>query len=114
MCSTSDLLAVFVLIGSRWLVLDKLRAALRMLTFTQSCEVVCSDGAAQFSLRRKSATPFAVCVSVAAPVVLLLRRELTRVIGLSLPCGKGRGDGQHGSLLRLRARLHLVTACRIQ
>ena len=39
MLYAGDLLAVFVLVGFRWLVLDKLRADLWMLSLAQSGEV---------------------------------------------------------------------------
>jgi hypothetical protein len=113
MFDTRNLLAVFVLVSPRRLAPDKLRAALWMLTFTQSREVVGSHGATQTPLFGKSATPLAVCESVSAPVVLLLRSELTRVVSLSLPCGEGLRDGQHALELRERARQHLAVPCHI-
>jgi len=43
MLRASDLLAVFIFVGSGRLVLDKLYGALWMLPFTQSCKVLIAD-----------------------------------------------------------------------
>lgn len=75
MLDAGDLFSVLVFVCSRRLVPDELYAALRMLAFAQSCEVVRSDGTVQIPLRCKPAAPFAVRLLVVAPVVLLLGGE---------------------------------------
>jgi len=69
------------------LVLDELRAALRMLAFTQAGEVLGAHFAMQTPLLRKPALPLTMSLLVAAPVVLLFRGELARVIRAGLSSG---------------------------
>ena len=75
-----DLLAVFVFVGSGRLVFDELHAALRMLAFAQTGEVLGADFTMQTPLLRKPALPLTMRLLVAAPVVLLFRSELAGVI----------------------------------
>ncbi len=53
--------------------LDKLHAALRMLAFTQTGEVLGADCAMKTPLLREPALPLAMRLLVTAPVVLLSR-----------------------------------------
>ena len=80
MFCAGDLLAVLVFVGSRWLMLDELRSTLWMLAFAQSCKLLISDCAVQTPLTRKLSLPFTVSLPITAPVVLLLRRELSRMV----------------------------------
>ena len=95
MFCAGDLLAILVFVGSRWLMLDELRSTLWMLTFAQSSKLLISDCAMQTPLTRKPSLPLAVSLLVAAPVVLLLRRELSRMVCAGL-CSRQRfGESQH-------------------
>ena len=80
MLHAGDFLAVFVFVGTCGLVLDELHADLRMLAFAQAGEVLGADFAMQTPLLRKPALPLTMSLLVAAPVVLLFRGELARVI----------------------------------
>jgi hypothetical protein len=71
MFHAGDFLAVLVFVGACGLVLDELHAALRMLAFAQTGEVLGADFAMQTPLLREPALPLAVRLLVAAPVVLL-------------------------------------------
>jgi hypothetical protein len=62
------LLAVFVLVGPRGLMFDELHSVLRMLAIAQVCEVPCMNSTVEIPLFGKSTTPFAVCLSILAPV----------------------------------------------
>lgn len=84
MLCADNFLAEFTLIGSRNLVADKLLSRVRVLAFAQAREMFRSHCAAKAPFLRKPALPFAMTLLVAAPIVLLLRRELTRVIGARL------------------------------
>src|SRR5580698_7749462 len=86
MLRARDPLAVFIFVGSGWLMLDKLFGTLWMLPFTQSCKVLVSDYALQTPFMCKFSLPLAMSLLVAAPVVLLFRNELTRMICAGLTC----------------------------
>jgi hypothetical protein len=79
-----NLLAILVLVGSRRLVLDELCAALWMLALAQVSESICLDSTVESPFLRKLTAPFAVCLPIAAPVVLLLGGEFARVVCLCL------------------------------
>jgi hypothetical protein len=70
--NTRYLVAIFVLIGPCRLMPDKLNSALWVLPFTEQSKTICLDSAMQSPLFSERAAPFAVCLPVAAPVVLLL------------------------------------------
>jgi hypothetical protein len=89
------LLAVFVLVGPRGLMFDELCSVLRMLAIAQICEVFCMNSTMKIPIFGKLTTPFAVCLSILAPVILLLGGELARVVGLRLFCGKSFRDSKH-------------------
>src|SRR5208283_2653192 len=95
MFDAGDFLAVLVVVGLCRLVLDELRAVFRMLPFAQSSKFFGANGTAQSPLLGKPSLPLAMHLRVTAPVVLLLRHKLTRVVGSRLPCRQGFGDGQH-------------------
>ena len=86
MSDAGDFLAVFVLVGPCRLVLDELRAAIRMLSFAQPCEFFSSDRTPQSPLLGKPTLPLAMHLLVTAPVVLLLRHELSRMVCPRLLC----------------------------
>jgi hypothetical protein len=67
---------------------DELRSVLRMLAIAQVCEVFCMNSTVKIPIFGKLTTPFAVCLSILAPVILLLGGELACVVGLCLFCGK--------------------------
>ena len=95
MFDAGDFLAVLVLVGSCRLVLDELRTAFRMLSFAQPSESFGSNGTAQSPLLGKPSLPLAMHLRVTAPVVLLLRHKLTRMVRPRLSCRQRFGDGQH-------------------
>jgi hypothetical protein len=74
---------------------DELRSVLRMLAIAQTCEVFCMNSTVEIPIFGKRTTPFAVYLSISAPVILLLGGELARVVGLRLFCGKSFRDSQH-------------------
>ena len=80
MFHAGDFLAIFVFVGASGLVLDQLHAALRMLAFAQAGKVFGANFTLQAPLLRKPALPFTMGLLVTAPVVLLFRSELARVI----------------------------------
>ena len=106
-----DLLAVFIFVGSGWLMLDELYAALRLLAFAQARKVRVIHRALQTPLTRKPSLPLAVPLSVAAPVILVFRSELARVVRTGLICGQRFGDSQHALQLRYWRGSIFATAC---
>ncbi len=95
-----DFLAVLVLVGPCRLVLNELRAVFRMLAFAQSSEFFDSNGTAQSPLQGKPSLPLAMHLRVTAPVVLLLRDKLARMVSPCLPSRQWFGNGQHAIQLR--------------
>src|SRR5208337_1180610 len=95
MFDAGDFLAVLVVVGLRRLVLDELRAAFRMLSFAQSSKVLGTNGITQSPLLGKPSLPLAMHLRVTAPVVLLLRHKLARVVGPRLARRQCFGNGQH-------------------
>jgi hypothetical protein len=75
-----DFLAVLVFVGARWLMLDELQAAFRMLAFTQAGEVLGAAFAIETPLLRELSLPLVMRLFVAAPVVLLFGGKLAGVI----------------------------------
>jgi hypothetical protein len=84
MLSASHLSAKFAFIGSRNLMPYELLFGVRMLAFTQSCKVFGTNATLQPPLLGDSALPLTVTLLIAAPVVLLLRGKLPRMVGLRL------------------------------
>jgi hypothetical protein len=74
---------------------DELCSVIRMLAIAQVCEVFCMNSTMKIPIFGKLTTPFAVCLSILAPVVLLLGGKLARVVGLRLFRGKSFRDCQH-------------------
>jgi len=64
---------------------DELRFRLRVLAFAQAGEVLRADSTRKTPLSGKPALPLAMTLLVAAPVVLLVRCELPRVVRPGLP-----------------------------
>jgi hypothetical protein len=95
MFDTGDFLAVLVVVGLCRLMLDKLRAAFRMLSFAQSSEFLGINETTQSPLLGKPSLPLAMHLRVTAPIILLLRHELTRMVCPRLLCRQCFGDGQH-------------------
>ena len=62
----------FTLIGSRNLMPDKLLFGVRMLTFTQSREMLGPNCALEIPLLREPTLPLAMALLIAAPVILFL------------------------------------------
>ena len=56
----------------------------RMLAFTQPCEVFGTNPTLQPPLLGESALPLTVTLLIAAPVVLFLRGKLPHMVGLRL------------------------------
>ena len=67
---------------------DNLFARKRMLAFGEPGKMLVMDCAIEVPLAGKPALPFTVALLIAAPVILLFRGELSRVVGLGLPCGE--------------------------
>lgn len=84
MFCTRNLLAIFVLIHSRWLMPHKLHLTDWMLAFTQQLELLICNRAMQTPFTRELSLPFTVSLAITTPVVLLLRRELSRMVCASL------------------------------
>jgi hypothetical protein len=74
---------------------DELRLGLRVLAFTQAGEVLRANGSRKSPLSGKPALPFAMALLVAAPVILLTRCELPRVVCPRLACREWLRDGKH-------------------
>src|SRR5271157_5685801 len=84
MLGAGHLLAEFPFIGSRNLMPYELLFDVRMLAFTQSCKVFGTNATLQPPLLCESALPLRMALLIAAPVVLLLRGKLPRMVGLRL------------------------------
>jgi hypothetical protein len=56
----------------------------RMLAFAQSCEVFGRNRASEIPLFGKPSLPLTVAPLVAAPIILLLRGKLPRMVGSRL------------------------------
>ncbi len=84
MLGAGHLLAEFPVIGSRNLMPYELLFGVRMLAFTQSRKVFGTNGTLQPPLLGEPALPLTVPLLIAAPVVLLLRGKLPRMVGLRL------------------------------
>jgi len=97
MLSGSNFLPEFALVCSRDLVANKLLGGVRMLTFTQPCEMFRVYSPSKVPLLRKLTLPFAVASLVAAPVVLFFRSKLTLVISSRLAGRERFRDGKHGT-----------------
>src|SRR5580658_760164 len=78
--------AVLVLVGSCRLVLDELRVAFRMLSYTQPSELFGLHAIAEPPLLGKPSLPLAMHLRVTAPVGLRLRHKLTRMVCPRLSC----------------------------
>src|ERR1035441_9675022 len=65
---------------------DELRLGVRVLAFAQAGEGLRADGSRKAPLSGKPALPLAMALLVAAPVVLLTRSELPRVVCPRLAC----------------------------
>ena len=75
--------------------LDELRVVFRVPAFAQASELFSADIAAQAPLLREPALPLAMPMLVTAPVVLFLRRELSRMICAGLVGRQRFGESQH-------------------
>jgi hypothetical protein len=91
----SNLLAVLALIGLGYLVPNKLRLSVWVLAFAQTSEVFRAHGSRKSPLSGEPSLPLAMPLLVAAPVVLLTRSKLPRMIRPRLTCRERFGDGQH-------------------
>ena len=78
--------AKLAVVGFGRLMPDELRLGLRVLAFTQAGEVLRADSSRKAPLSGKLALPFAMALLVAAPVILLTRCKLPRVVCLRLTC----------------------------
>ena len=81
MLGAGNFFAKFAFIGSRNLMPYKLLFGVRMLAFTQSCKVLRTNSTLSAPLLGKPALPLTVTLLIAAPVVLLLRRKFSRMVG---------------------------------
>jgi hypothetical protein len=72
---------------------DELRLGLRVLAFTQAGEVLRADSSRKAPLSGKPALPLAIPLLVTAPVILLTRSELPRVVRPRLACREWLRDG---------------------
>jgi len=88
--------AKLAVVGLGCLMPDELRLGLRVLAFTQAGEVLRAHGSRKAPLSGKPALPFAMTLLVAAPVILLTRSELPRVVCPRLACREWLRDGKHG------------------
>ena len=66
-----DLFAIFVFVGSRWLVPYELHARLWVLALAEPSEVLRPNCTVQAPLLGKRTAPLTVRLALAAPVVLL-------------------------------------------
>src|ERR1019366_7219142 len=97
-----NLLAALAFIGLGPLVPNKPRLCLRVLAFAQTSEVLCAHGSRKPPLAGEPPLPLAMPLLVAAPIVLLTRSKLSRMIRSRLACRERFGDGQHGSPISTR------------
>src|SRR5579862_1629686 len=95
MLGAGDLLTKFALICSRDLVANNLLSSMRMLPFTQACEMLRFHAPSKLPLLGKPTLPFTMALLVAAPVVLFFRSKLTLVIGSRLAGRERFRDGKH-------------------
>lgn len=90
-----NLLAALAFIGLGDLMPNKLHLGLRVLAFAQTSKVLCAHGSRKYPLAGELPLPLAMPLLVAAPVALLTRSELLRMIPSRLTCRERFGDGQH-------------------
>src|SRR5580658_6816441 len=95
MLGAGDFFTEFSFVSSRDLVANKLLDSMRMLTFTQPCEMFRFHGPGKLPLRSELTLPVAVALPVAAPVVLFLRGKLPLVISSRLAGRQRFRDGKH-------------------
>ena len=88
--------AKLAVVGLGRLMPDELRLGLRVLAFTEAGEVLRAAGSGKAPLSGKPALPFAMTLLVAAPVILLTRSKLPRVVRPRLACREWVRDGMHG------------------
>src|ERR1035437_8897105 len=88
--------AKLAVVGLGRLMPDELRLGLRVLAFAQAGEVLRAHGSRKAPLSGKSALPLAMPLLVAAPVILLARSKLPRVVCPRLACREWLRDGKHG------------------
>ena len=79
-----DFFSVLAFVGSGHLMPNELCLGNRVLPLAQSSEVFALNGTIKIPLPGELALPFAVALLVAAPIVLLLRGKLFRVVVTSL------------------------------
>src|SRR6202167_1699390 len=84
MLGAGYLSAKFAFIGSRNLMPHELLLGVRMLPFAQSRKVFGTNATLQPPLLGESALPLTVTLLIAAPVVLLLRGKLPRMVSTRL------------------------------
>src|SRR5208282_2147469 len=95
MLHTRDLFAKLTFVGFGRLMTHELRFGLRMLAFAQPRKMYGTDRAVQAPLLGELALPFAVALLVAAPIVLLLRGKLPRMVCSRLTGGQRFRDRKH-------------------
>ncbi len=81
MLDAGNFLAEFAFVGSRNLMPEKLLFGVRVLALAQPREVLSLNCAGELPLLGEPALPLTVALLIAAPVVLLLRGKLARMIG---------------------------------
>src|ERR1035437_1778979 len=87
--------AKLAVVGLGRLMPDELRLGVRVLAFAQAGEVLRADGSRKAPLSGKPALPLAMALLVAAPVALLTRSKLPRVVRPRLACREWLRDGKH-------------------